>query len=193
MRYGRRRGYAQRDSAMPWRGYFLSIGGVLLLLLFVADGWMPRRADGGVLVSRLVFPPIRIRSDVKGPEAVVIDTSRTGLSAVSVTETAAVDFSAPTSPESGGSLDQSAASMPLQQAAADSSPSTSVPGTATREAFAQLDRAASRKAKTARPAPAARRNAQAREARIESSRRHAARMRYLACGWCGPSNTDPSF
>jgi len=68
------RGYAQQESVIQWRGYFLSIGGVLLLLLWVADGLMPRFASGGALTARVAFPPIRIRSDVKGPEAVAIVT-----------------------------------------------------------------------------------------------------------------------
>ena len=195
VRYGRlrRRGYAQRESAMPWRGYFLSIGGVLLLLLFVADGWMPRTASNGVLVSRLVFPPIRIHSDIRGPEAVVIDTSRTGLPAVSVTETAAAEVSASLSPESSASLDQSAVPSPLQQAAAERGAFGSAAGPVARQAFAQLVqryRAVSRKPSTTRPALTARRNAQARP---EASRRLKARMHYLACDRCGPSGPHQAF
>lgn len=179
------RGYAQHGSAMPWRGYFLWIGGMLLLLLFVADGWMPRTASSGALAVGVAFPPIRIRSDVKGPEAVVIDTSRAGLSAVSVTEVAAAENRASPTFES----DQSAAAFQSRQAAADSSPSASAPAPAAHEAFAepvQPDRAVSRKPKTARPAQPARRNA---EPGIEAPRQHAERILYLACDWCGPSNS----
>jgi hypothetical protein len=177
---------------MPWRGYFLWIGGVLLLLILVADSWMPRTASGGALTARLALPPIRIRSNVKGPEAVVIVTTQASLSPVSGTEAAAEDSASP-SPESGDSLDQSAAASTLQQAAADSGSSASAPAPAAREAFAELvqpDRAVSRKPKTARSAPAARGNTQAR---IEAPRRHAERIRYLACDWWGPSNARQVF
>lgn len=176
---------------MPWRGYFLWIGGALLLLLLVADGWMPRTASSGALTARVAFPPIRIHSDVKGPEAVVIVTTQARLPPASGTEVAAAEDSASPSPESGGSLDQSAFPSTLQQAAADSSPPAPAP--AAPEAFAELvqpDRAVSRKPKTARPAPAARRHAQAR---IGAPRQHAERISHLACDWCGPSNTRQVF
>lgn len=176
---------------MPWRGYFLWIGGVLLLLLFVADGWMPRTASNGTLIARVAFPPIRIHSDAKGPEAVVIVTAQASLPPASGTEVAAAEGSASPSPESGDLSDQSAAASTLQQTAADSSPSAPAP--AAREAFAQLvkpEPAVSRKPKTARPAPAARRSAQAR---IAAPRQHAERIRYLACDWCGPSNPRQAF
>jgi hypothetical protein len=189
----RSRGYAQQDSVMPWRGYFLWIGGVLLLLLFAADGCMPRIASSGALTARVAFPPIRIRSIVKGPEAVVIVTTQASLPPASGTEVAAAVGSASPSPVSGDSLDQSAFPSTLQQAAADSSPSASAPAPATHEAFAQLvqpDRAVSREPKTARPAPAAHGSAQAR---IEARRQHSERLRHLACDWCDPSNPRQAF
>src|SRR5205823_1979204 len=60
---------------LPLRTYFLSAGGALLLLLFAADWVLP-----APLPSRLTDPdsarlPIRIQSELKGPEAVVFDTS----------------------------------------------------------------------------------------------------------------------
>jgi hypothetical protein len=175
---------------MPWRGYFLWIGGVLLLFLFVTDGWMPRTTFSGVLTARAELPPIRIRSNVKGPDAVVIVTAQPSLPPASGPELAAERRASP-SLES----DQSAAASTPPQAAADSSPSASAPAPApaAREAFAELvqpGRAVPRKPKTARSAPAARRHAQAR---IEAPRRYAERLRYLACDWCGPSNPRQAF
>ncbi len=62
---------------MPLARYFLFVGGVLLALLFVVDGALPRlpvadadRTDTGVDKSI-----IRIHSDRKWPERVVFDTS----------------------------------------------------------------------------------------------------------------------
>jgi hypothetical protein len=101
----------------------LWIGGVLLLLLFVADGWMPRTASSGTSTARIAFPPIRIHSNVKRPEAVVIVTTQASLPPASATEVAAAEGGASPSPVSGDSLDQSAFPSTLQQAAADSSPS----------------------------------------------------------------------
>jgi hypothetical protein len=68
---------AQLDAEMPLRQYFLFVGGAMLALLFVANWFVPasrERTD-----SAVNFPPIRIHSDRKGPEAVVIDTSKSML------------------------------------------------------------------------------------------------------------------
>ena len=62
-------------SEIPLRGYFLSVG-VALLLLLLAANWVlpaPTPARPG---SQSTLPRIRIHSDAKGPEAVIIDTNR---------------------------------------------------------------------------------------------------------------------
>jgi len=64
------------ESEMPVRGYFLSVGGALLMLLFAADWLMARPAPGGSIHSHSELPVIRIHSETKGPEAVVIDTNQ---------------------------------------------------------------------------------------------------------------------
>jgi hypothetical protein len=63
------------DSEIPLGRYFACAGGALLMLLFAADALTPRppateRRDSGVTLSR-----IRIHSERKGPEAVLIDTN----------------------------------------------------------------------------------------------------------------------
>ncbi|MBR1165492.1 hypothetical protein [Bradyrhizobium liaoningense] len=61
-------------SALPLRGYFLSVGGALVCLLLLAS-WVlqppthPAEPDPAL-------PSIRIHSDVKPPERVVIDTNQ---------------------------------------------------------------------------------------------------------------------
>ena len=60
---------------LPLRRYFLFVGGGLLALLFLLDAVLPppvrqRSASGPN------FPVIRIRSELKRPPAVVIDTSQ---------------------------------------------------------------------------------------------------------------------
>ena len=58
---------------MPLSGYLLYVGGSLLALLFVADACLPDRppAQGGAAASAT----IRIHSDWRLPERVVLDTS----------------------------------------------------------------------------------------------------------------------
>ena len=82
------RGYTQQDAAMPWRGYIIWAGGALLALLFAIDGLTPRTASSEPSRAAVELPPIRIRSEAKGPEAVVIDTSRAALLAASDQELA---------------------------------------------------------------------------------------------------------
>jgi hypothetical protein len=61
---------------MPIRQYFSWVGSVLLVALFAANWWLPDPADD----SHSAVPPnemvnLRIRSDHKWPERVVLDTS----------------------------------------------------------------------------------------------------------------------
>jgi hypothetical protein len=64
------------ESAIPLRGYFLSVGGALLLLLFAADWVLPAPLPIRFDESHSVLPPIRILSELKRPEVVVIDTNQ---------------------------------------------------------------------------------------------------------------------
>ena len=64
------------DSQIPLRDYFLWVGGTLLVLLFAADSMLPALPPRKLMESHSTLPPIRITSDLKGPEAVVIDTSQ---------------------------------------------------------------------------------------------------------------------
>jgi hypothetical protein len=67
------------EPELPLRAYFLSVGGALLLLLLAANWALPAPLPGQLTDSHSALPPIRIHSDVKRPEAVIIDTSRFGL------------------------------------------------------------------------------------------------------------------
>jgi len=88
------------DPILPLRGYLLSVGGALLLLLLVADWVLPAPLPGRFAQSEPAMPPIRIHSDVKRPEQVVIDTNRL-LPAPADKEisTAAVQLSNPDEPD----------------------------------------------------------------------------------------------
>jgi hypothetical protein len=65
----------QLDSEMPLRQYFLFVGGALLILLLAANWLVPLPASNELIKSEVKLPVIRIHSELKGPEAVVIDTS----------------------------------------------------------------------------------------------------------------------
>jgi hypothetical protein len=66
------------DAQAPLRGYFLWVGGALLVLLFAANSLLPAPPPSKLIESHSTLPPIRITSALKGPEAVVIDTSQRG-------------------------------------------------------------------------------------------------------------------
>ena len=60
---------------MPIFRYFLFVGGSLLALILVANAALPSAPVPEGLTSGGELPPIRIRSERKLPERVVIDTS----------------------------------------------------------------------------------------------------------------------
>jgi hypothetical protein len=64
------------SNEIPLRRYFMLAGGALLALLFAADALIPRQPAMKSCNSGPHLPRIRIHSELKGPEAVVIDTNR---------------------------------------------------------------------------------------------------------------------
>jgi hypothetical protein len=74
-----RRASSLVEPELPLRGYFLSVGGALLMLLLAADWVLPAPLPSRLADSHAASPPIRIHSELKGPEAVIIDTSGFGL------------------------------------------------------------------------------------------------------------------
>ncbi|MBT1514046.1 hypothetical protein KIP88_26475 [Bradyrhizobium sp. SRL28] len=50
----------------------------MLALLFAADSLLPAPLPSKLIESHSTLPPIRITSELKGPEAVVINTSQPG-------------------------------------------------------------------------------------------------------------------
>jgi hypothetical protein len=53
------------DAQTPVRGYFLSVGGALLVLLFAADSLLPAPLPSKLIESHSTLPPIRIASELK--------------------------------------------------------------------------------------------------------------------------------
>jgi hypothetical protein len=66
---------------MPLVRYFLCVGGVLLALLFISDAYLPKvPMPGSAAAADLSM--IRINSDRKWPERIVLDTSSPLVAAV---------------------------------------------------------------------------------------------------------------
>ncbi|SFJ44837.1 hypothetical protein [Bradyrhizobium sp. Gha] len=66
----------ETEASLPLRGYFLSVGGALLCLLWAAGAILPAPSPGRLTEPDPARPPIRIHSAMKGPELVVIDTNQ---------------------------------------------------------------------------------------------------------------------
>jgi hypothetical protein len=77
---------------MPVARYFLYVGGVLLALLFFSGAFLPKSPVVDRTDSAAELPAIRIHSDRKWPERVVLDTS---IPAVVPAQTAKAEAIAP--------------------------------------------------------------------------------------------------
>jgi hypothetical protein len=64
-----------RTEIPIWR-YLLVVGGALLAVLFAADAVLPRPPTDEIHASGSQLPKIRIYSERREPEAVIIDTNR---------------------------------------------------------------------------------------------------------------------
>lgn len=81
---------------MPLARYFLSVGGVLLALLFIASAILPKLPPPEEKVLHL--PVIRIHSDRKWPERIVLDTSAPIIRVVQSAEAEVINPPAPPPP-----------------------------------------------------------------------------------------------
>jgi hypothetical protein len=174
---------------MPWRGYIIWVSGALLLLLFAIDGLMPRTTFSKHPRVEVDLPPIRIRSEAKGPEAVVIDTDHATMQAAPDQRVAILEPTALPTSGSEAQFGQAVAQAVDQQAKAGAP--TVAPARSDLEAFAQVGqpgRSAFSKPRTARSASPPR-----RKGHIEEARQHGERFDYLACEWCRPPNPGRAF
>jgi hypothetical protein len=67
------------EPELPVRAYFLWVGSALTLLLLAADWALPAPLPSRVSASHSTLPPIRIHTEMKVPDGVVMDTSGFGL------------------------------------------------------------------------------------------------------------------
>lgn len=123
------------DAQTPVLGYFQWVGGALLLLLFAADSLLPAPLPSKLIESHSTLPAIRITSELKRPEAVVIDTSQLGFVPMLPDKEIAAAPSPPLSSDVADAVRQPRASLSEQADASDSSPAIS---TRVRETLAQL-------------------------------------------------------
>jgi hypothetical protein len=123
------------DAQAPVRGYFLWVGGALLVLLFAADSLLPAPLPSKLIESHSTLPRIRITSELKGPEAVVIDTSQPGFPPIPLDKEIAAAPSPPLSSDLADAVRQPPASLSEQTDASDEIPAIS---THVRETLAQL-------------------------------------------------------
>jgi hypothetical protein len=123
------------DAQIPVRGYFLWVGGALLVLLFAAEPLLPAPLPSKLIESHSTLPPIRITSERKGPEVVVIDTSQPGFPPMLPDKEIATAPSPPLSSDVADAARQPPASLSEQADVSDGSPAIS---THVRETLAQL-------------------------------------------------------
>jgi hypothetical protein len=102
------------NNEIPLRRYFLFVGGALLALLFAADAVTPRQPTTESTNSGPRLPRIRIHSELKGPEAVVIDTSRPTIVPTHTAQEDAGKIIAPAAPHVAENVAQPVSPSPKQ-------------------------------------------------------------------------------
>ena len=163
------------DSQTPLRGYFLWVGGALLVLLFAANSLLPAPLPSKLIVSHSTLPPIRITSELKGPEAVVIDTGYPGFLPMLPDKEVTAAPSQLLSSDVADAVRQPPLSLSEQADASDGSPA--IP-THVRETLAQLGPGVSDRAGSSRKRVGLAREPQRNFAQTRSeNRRRSARHR----------------
>jgi hypothetical protein len=105
------------------------------VLLFAADSLLPAPLPSKLIESHSTLPPIRITSERKGPEAIVIDTSQLGFLPMLPDKEIAAAPSPPLSSDVADAARQPPTSLSEQADARDGSPAIL---THVRETFAEL-------------------------------------------------------
>ena len=91
---------------MPIMRYFMFVGGTLLALLLICDAVLPNVPLPSIFNSGSDLPPVRIRSERKWPERIVMDTSIPSSVMVAKVETAS-----PTAVDGAGRVREAFAQM----------------------------------------------------------------------------------
>lgn len=162
------------DSQIPLRSYFLWVGGALLALLFAADSLLPAPPPNKLIESHFTRPPIRITSDLKRPEAVVIETSQPDLLPALPGKEFAVTPSSPPGSDVADAVRQPPTSLSQQADASDGTPAISsrVRDTLARLGLGASDQAASSRRQFGLASESQRIFAQTRPVKLQRSARH---------------------
>ena len=96
---------------MPLLRYFVFVGGVLLALLFVCNAVLPQVPLPSTLHSGSDMPAVRIKSERKWPERIVMDTSVPLTSALTVAAAATAQPTAAAASEAKANLREAFAQM----------------------------------------------------------------------------------
>jgi hypothetical protein len=124
---------------LPLKGYFMWVGGALLVLLFAANWLLPTPAPIPLISSRVTLPPIRIYSATKAPDEVAAyDVSAATVGALTKSETAADASSSPETHSDELVLLQSPPPPRQAETHEHRRAATIRPALNTREAFAQF-------------------------------------------------------
>lgn len=183
------RASSSAESAIPLRGYLLSVGGALLSLLFAADWVLPAPLPVRFDESHSVHPPIRILSEMKRPEAVLIDTSRPAPTPTPPDEIA-LTTSEPSSSDAAKLAQQPRSSASERVDERESSLVTSPqPLSHARESLAQLEPIVRDQTRPGKKRHVTKSETQRRFAQIRSWRRQSARHPRpdTNLGWCNSS------
>ena len=163
------------------------------MLLFAADSLLPAPLPSKLIESHSTLPPIRITSELKGPEAVVIDTSQPDFLPMLPDKEIAAAPSPPLSSDVADAVRQPPPSLSEQADASDGSPAIS---THVRETLAQLgpgvsDQAGSSRRRFGLASEPQRNFAQTRSEKRRRSARH--RSFDTTLEWCDSPEPRPRF
>jgi hypothetical protein len=139
---------------MPIFRYFMFVGGALLALLFVADFALPKPpAEQSIVTASNDLPLIRIRSERKLPERVVLDTSQPTIAPPTVTAAAVVAPQPPVQASISPALSEMSAKARVRETFAQFVPEPKVDATSVKKADAKPQAAPKRKVAKTRWAP----------------------------------------
>ncbi|GLR90651.1 hypothetical protein [Bradyrhizobium iriomotense] len=108
---------------MPILRYFMYVGGALLALLFAVNLGLPEAPVAqNIVTSSNEAPLIRIRSDRKLPERVVLDTSQATIAPPAPAKTAGVATQPPAQPNASPALGDMSAKARVRESFAQFTP-----------------------------------------------------------------------
>jgi hypothetical protein len=175
------------DTALPLRGYLLSVGGTLLCLLWATGLVLPAQVPGSFAEPDLARPAIRVHSYVKAPELVVIDTNQ--LPPTPADSEVVATASLPDRLDASGAVQETVTAAPIVDGRSHTT--TELPSQL-RDSFGQSvadqARASPRAVATSKLGPS-----EARSGTRRSTRHPKSRGRSSLCGWASHDPCNNAF